>query len=69
EEYRRVVAEWLLAIAELHDLDTKVFAEKSGISTRRMNNLMNGTANLRIPELLDISDAFNVGIEFIMGYG
>jgi transcriptional regulator with XRE-family HTH domain len=67
EEYRSVVAERLKAIAELHNLDTKTYAEKCGISTRRMKNLMNGTANLRIPEMLDISDAFNVGIEFIMG--
>lgn len=67
EEYRSIVSERLKALAELHNLDTKDFAEKCGISTRRMRNLMNGTANLRIPEMLDISDAFNVSIEFIMG--
>ena len=67
EEYRSIVSERLKALAELHNLDTKGFAEKCGISTRRMRNLMNGTANLRIPEMLDISDAFNVSIEFIMG--
>ena len=67
EEYRGIVSERLKALAELHNLDTKGFAEKCGISTRRMRNLMNGTANLRIPEMLDISDAFNVSIEFIMG--
>lgn len=63
EEYRSIVSERLKALAELHNLDTKGFAEKCGISTRRMRNLMNGTANLRIPEMLDISDAFNVSIE------
>lgn len=68
EEYRSIVAERLRAIAELHNLDTKTYAERCGISIRRMKNLMNGTANLRIPEMLDISNAFNVGIEFIMGY-
>lgn len=68
EEYRSIVAERLRAIAELHNLDTKTYAERCGISIRRMKNLMNGTANLGIPEMLDISNAFNVGIEFIMGY-
>ena len=48
EEYRSVVAERLKAMAELHDLDTKVFAEKCGISTRRMKNLMNGTGRVLI---------------------
>ena len=67
EEYSSIVAERLRAIAELHNLDTKTYAEKCGISIRRMKNLMNGTANLRIPEMLDFSKTVNVGIEFIMG--
>lgn len=67
-ELRKTVAERLTTIAAFKEIDAKEFAKRCEISERRVKNLMNGTASLKIPELAKISEVFDVSVDYIMGF-
>lgn len=66
-EYSKSLAQRLKTIAKMHNIDCSEFAEKCKIKEDRMRRLMNGNGKMSVTEALDIAEAFDVSMDYIMG--
>ena len=67
-EFQQMITERLNTIAKLKKVDAAGFAEKCGLKKARTANLLKGDAVITVMEAVKVADAFNVSLDYIMGF-